>query len=133
MTTGNSEVHNVLAAINSAWREGRPQAMRHSLHPEITMTLPGFHGTVRGRDTLIASFEEFCANARVLEYEESEETIEVVGDSAIATYRFRMLYERASYREVSTGRDLWVFQRQDGQWLAVWRTMLDLAEERSAR
>jgi hypothetical protein len=40
-----------------------------------------------------------------------------------------MVYERSGQSFRSTGRDLWVFQQQIGGWLAVWRTMLDMAEE----
>jgi len=132
MSDRNADIHDVLYSINAAWREGHPLSMREYLHPEITMALPGFAGTVQGRDALVASFEEFCENARVIEYEESDESINMIGDCAIATFRFRMLYERDAYREDSRGRDLWVFQRQDDRWVAVWRTMLDLTGERSS-
>ena len=32
-----------------------------------------------------------------------------------------MTYERSGERSRATGRDLWVFARQDGEWLAAWR------------
>jgi ketosteroid isomerase-like protein len=133
MANFTTEVHAVLASINAAWREGHPLSMLDHLHPEITMAFPGFKGAIRGRDAFVASYVEFCANARVIEYEESDESIDVIGDCAIATFRFRMLYERATYREDSAGRDLWVFRKQGDQWIAVWRTMMELAEERSPR
>jgi hypothetical protein len=44
-----------------------------------------------------------------------------------------MVYERAAYREVSKGRDLWGFHRHDDRWMAVWRTMMELTAERSAK
>jgi hypothetical protein len=40
-----------------------------------------------------------------------------------------MVYERSGGRYRSTGRDFWIFARQGDAWLAVWRTMLDLAEQ----
>lgn len=125
-----AEVHSVLASINAAWREGDPSAMREYLHPEIAMIPPDFSQSLRGRDLLVAGFEEFCANAKVLEYEEMDKHIDVVGDCAAATFRFRMLYERATYREDCSGRDLWLFARQNGRWIAVWRAMLELKAER---
>jgi hypothetical protein len=130
MSSSAAEVRAVLAAIHAAWREGRPPAMREHLHPEIAVALPGFTGTVRSREALIESFEEFCTHAKVLEYAESDEQIDVTGDCAVATFRFRMLYQRADYREWSEGRDLWVFARQSGRWVATWRTMLDLSAKR---
>lgn len=133
MDNRTMEVHEVLCAINAAWREGHPSSMAEHLHPDITMALPGFKESIHGREILVASFEEFSKNARVLEYEESGEHIDVIGDCAIATYRFEMLYERPAYRELSTGRDLWVFLRLHDRWVAVWRAMLELAEERPSK
>jgi len=47
----------------------------------------------------------------------------------VASFTYEMIYERDGKGNRATGRDLWVLARQDGHWLAVWRTMLDLAEQ----
>jgi hypothetical protein len=133
MDSPEAEVHRTLATMNALWRNGNPSAMNQYLHPEVTMALPGFGGKVEGMEPLIASYVEFCANARVLEYKESDEMIQVVGEVAVATYRFSMVYERASYRERSRGRDFWIFNRIGDKWLAVWRTMMDLEAERESK
>lgn len=130
MSPENASVHDVLRSINTAWREGQPLSMLKYLHPDIIMALPEFTGTVQGRDVLVASFEEFCRNAKVMDYEESDESISIIGDCAVATYRFKMIYERSAYRAVSRGRDLWILRQQGDGWVAIWRTMLDLVEER---
>ncbi len=132
MSNSIAEVHSVLASINAAWREGHPSSMREYLHPDITIVPPGFRMSLHGRDVLVDSFEEFCRNARVLEYAEDDEHIDVAGDCAVATFHFRMLYERPTYREQSEGRDMWVFQRRDSRWTAVWRTVMELSAERVA-
>jgi hypothetical protein len=125
------EVHETLAAINRAWRESRPSEMDPYLHPKVTMVLPGFSGTIVGKSVLVSSFAEFCLNARVLDYEEKDEQIQVIGNVAFASFRFEIFYERATYRERSSGRDVWAFVRSDGRWLAIWRTMVELKGERS--
>ena len=38
------------------------------------------------------------------------------------------LYERSAEQFHTTGRDLWVFAKHGTEWLAVWRTMLDVNE-----
>jgi ketosteroid isomerase-like protein len=93
------------------------------------MVFPGFGGRAEGAEALISGFQDFCQNAKVLSYKESDHQVDLAGHSAVASFRFEMVYARdgASYR--STGRDLWVFERRDDGWLAVWRTMLDVAEE----
>ena len=124
------EVHNTLKAINSAWRNGHPEKMEVYLHPQIIMKFPGFSGEIIGREVLINSFIEFCTNAQVLEYSESDEQINVIENCAVATIKFEMIYERAKYRDKSSGRDFWIFERQGNNWIAVWRTMVDLNEIR---
>ncbi len=127
------EVRETLSAINKAWRTGRPSDMSAHLHPDIVMKFPGFSGEVAGREKFLSGFVEFCENARVIEYSETDEQITVVGDCAVASFRFDMLYERSAYRERSRGRDLWVFQRVSNKWLAVWRTMMDVEEVRETK
>lgn len=133
MSIPEIEVHGVLAAINKAWRESQPMEMYEYLHPDITMALPGFKEKVVGRHTFLASFVEFCTNAQVIQYSESDESINVVGRVAIATTKFKMIYDRGQYRARSSGRDVWVFELTGDKWLAVWRTMIELEESRETR
>jgi hypothetical protein len=130
MNDRQREVHAAMAAINKAWREGEPLAMAGMLHAGIVMVMPGFSGTVTGRQALLDGFVEFCSNARVVEYEESDEQIQVIDDLAVLTFRFAMVYERPGYRARSKGRDMWVFRSIGGKWLALWRTMMELEETR---
>jgi len=114
--------------INQAWLAGRVEELGPLLHPDIVMAFPGFAGRATGREAFLAGFGDFCQNARVLEFEESEHHADVTGRTAVVTYRYRMLYERAGHAYRASGRDLWVFEEESGAWLAVWRTMLDLCE-----
>jgi hypothetical protein len=132
MSNDQEDVRRTIETLNAAWRENRPRDMTPLLHPDIVMAFPAFSGALAGRDALLASFDEFCLNARVLEDRESNLQVQVVGDTAVTTFNFAMVYERAAYREHSTGRDFWIFARQQGQWTAVWRTMMDLAEQRES-
>ena len=93
------------------------------------MAYPGFAGRASGRDTMIAGFVDFCENAKVHDYKAIDREVDVVGEAAVATFKFEMIYEREGVRYRATGRDLWVFSRVIDRWKAVWRTMLDLNEE----
>ena len=124
-----AEIVAALDRINQAWRQRRTDDLAPLFHPDITMVFPGFAGRAEGRDANVAGFEDFCAHAAVHEYHEADHQVDVVGDTAVASYRYEMVYERDGRRSRASGRDLWVFTRQDGRWLAAWRTMLDLAEQ----
>jgi ketosteroid isomerase-like protein len=121
----------VLQQINRAWLEGRPADILPFLHPQMTMAYPGFSGRAEGAEALIAGFQDFCQNATVQSYAESDHQVDLAGNSAVASFRFEMVYARDGSSWRSTGRDLWVFERRGDGWLAVWRTMLDVAEERA--
>jgi len=122
-------VTEALSRINEAWLKGRPGDIAPLLHPTIVMVFPGFGGQIEGRDAFVAGFADFCANASVHEYREADHRVDVVVDTAVATFTYVMVYERSGERYRATGRDLWVFARQGGAWLAAWRTMLGVTEE----
>jgi hypothetical protein len=115
--------------INRAWLDRRPADLHALLHPNLTMALPGFVGRVQGRQALVAGFEDFCTHATVKDYQESNHQVDVVGDTAVVSFDYQMVYERSGQRNRATGRDLWVFARDGSRWLAVWRTMLNIEEQ----
>ena len=127
-TAAHEEVSRTLSSINQAWLEGRALDLEALFDPKIVMLLPG--GTcVKGRNLLVQSFVDMCENARVHGFEESDRQVDVFGDAAVASFAFTMVYEREGEKYRSTGRDLWVFSRGERGWRAIYRTMLDLAEE----
>ena len=117
--------------IIQAWLDGRVDDLAPLVHPDIVMVFPGFAGRIGGREAFLAGFRDFCRTARIQDFCEHDHQVDVAGDTAVISFRYDMVYERARERYCATGRDLWVFQRQDGEWKAVWRTMLDM-EEKSA-
>jgi hypothetical protein len=125
---GRDDAAAVMRRINQAWLAGRVDDLAPMLHPEIVMVFPGFSGRVQGRDALLAGFRDFCQNATMREFHEQDHQVDVVGDAAVVSFRYEMVYERSGERYRATGRDLWVFQNEAGAWIAVWRTMLDMEE-----
>ena len=123
-------VHQVLSLINKSWLNGKPEEMNVHLNPDITMRPPGFSHNITGSSVFISSFIDFCKNSKVIEFTENDEVIDLVGNCAIATYNFEMIYETKSYRAKSKGRDFWIFEKTENSWKAVWRTMMDLEETR---
>jgi len=117
-----------LHCINRSWLDGRVDDLSALVHPQIVLVFPGFAGRTQGREELLAGFRDFCQNATVHEFREDDHQIDVAGGTAVVSFRFEMVYERSGKRSRATGRDLWVFQEQDGDWIAVWRTMIDMDE-----
>jgi len=119
----------VLDRINRAWIEGRPGEIEPLVHPDVLIEVPSMGVRAAGRERLVASFVEFYETATIVSFEQSDQQEDVIGDTAVTGYRFDMVYERQGVRHRSTGRDLWVFSRATGEWVAVWRCMLDPTDE----
>lgn len=115
--------------INQIWVDGRVDELTALVHPEIVMVLPGFGGSMRGRDEFIAGFRDFRQSATIEEFQERDLAVDLVGATAVVTFRYEMVYERSGARYRATGRDFWVLEQRELAWIAVWRTMFDLAEE----
>ena len=77
-------------------------------------------------DLIFSSENEFFKI--VFEYSESDEQINVVENCAVVSFKFEMIYEREKYRNKSTGRDFWTFLKEEDNWLAVWRAIIDVNE-----
>ncbi len=73
-------------------------------HPEITLVFPGFAGPeVEGREAMVAGFADFCQNATIHEYREANHQADVIGDTAVASFTYEMVYERSAKRSLRDG------------------------------
>lgn len=117
-----------MGQINDAWLTGRVEDLAPLVHPEIVMVLPDFAGKIQGREEFLAGFRDFCQNAAIQEFQEHDRQLDIAGDTAVITFRYDMLYERSGDRYRANGRDLWVFQKHGGAWIAVWRAMIAMEE-----
>lgn len=124
-----AEVAAVLSQINRAWLEGTPDAIGDHVADDVVMVFPAFKGSAKGREAFVGGFRGFLASARIVSHSETEFHIDVVGNTAVASFGFEMVYERGGSNTRSAGRDLWVFEHRAGRWVAVWRTMIDVVEE----
>ncbi len=119
---------SIMRRISRVWVDGKVEELAPMVHADVVMTLPDFAGTIQGRDQFLAGFRDFCQNAKIHQFRDDDVHIDVAGQTAVITFRYEMVYERADQRYHVTGRDLWVFQEQGRGWVAVWRTMLDTDE-----
>jgi Domain of unknown function (DUF4440) len=128
-TSGNEAAILALKRINRVWIDRKVEDLAPMLDPNIVMVFPGFTGRIQGREQFLDGFRDFCENANVLEFQDQDYESDVVADTAVVTFQYDMLYQRSGERYRAGGRDLWVFRIQDSDWIAVWRTMLDMQEQ----
>ena len=121
-------VAEAMHAINQAWLEKRVDDMTPALDAEVVMVFPGFSGRMQGREPFLAGFRDFLHSATIHEFRDRGHQVDVVGDTAVITFPYEMLYSRSGERYLATGRDLWIFHKQGVAWIAVWRAMLEVNE-----
>jgi hypothetical protein len=119
-----SEIRGVLSRLTAAWTEGRFDELEDILHQSVVFVQPGFVGRAEGRTSCVDTYREFMSSAQVLEYDESDVAIDVWESTAVATYRYRITWQREGKMHRDTGHDVFVFLRQESRWQVVWRTVM---------
>jgi len=93
-------------------------------HPEAVIVAPGFRKRAQGRDECMQSYKDFVAATKVTDYQESDMTVDIWGDTAVASYHYEIAWEVKGQPYRDSGRDVFVLRREGGKWLVVWRTLV---------
>jgi len=116
------DVRAVLARIDHAWRHRAFDGLDACFHEDAVIVGPKHAELARGRARCAASYAEFAANAEILEYEESGHALRLWQRTAVHTYAWHMLYQRAEGPSREHGTDLLVLEHDDdGRWVVVFR------------
>ncbi|MGZ3681124.1 MAG: nuclear transport factor 2 family protein [Ktedonobacterales bacterium] len=118
------EIAGIVRAINAAWVHGNAGEMADYLDERMVIVQPGFEERLMGREACVESYREFANHAAIRQYDEGEVTVEVRGDTAIASYRYGIEYEMDGETYHDAGHDVFVLMHGDGGWRAVWRTFI---------
>ena len=118
------QVRETLDAINGAWRQKNFSAMEAHIDENIVMKGPGLKEYAKGRQAFIESYAQFMAGSHILEYAESNHTINTWGNVAVATYDWTMTFEQKGQTKTDKGNDMFVFHRVPHGWEAVLRVIL---------
>jgi uncharacterized protein (TIGR02246 family) len=129
-STHRQEIREVVEQLNDAWVKGSPEQLSTFFREDIAMVHPDFVQRTEGREACIASYVDFCSQAKVNDFKMGETSIDVFGDTAVATYSYEISYEMGGERFTDSGRDLFVFIRENDRWQAVWRTMIIPQEQK---
>lgn len=118
-----AEVWSLVDRVNTAWVESNPDDIQPFLHPDVVTVLPGFSGVVEGREAAMQAYRDFCERAEVHGFGTSDSHVQVVEDTAVATYAFRIDYEMAGERLEEHGHEVQVLVRTDEGWKVAWRML----------
>lgn len=118
------QIRDLIDKVNKAWLEGRPAELDPFFHRDVVIQPPGDSPRVYGKTACIASYEAFVRQARVRQFTPGDAEIDVFGETAVATYRYRVIYDLDEQAYDETGGELLVLVRSGPEWLIAWRTLL---------
>ena len=122
------QVRSLLGRINDAWLRRRPDELERTLkgcfHCDAVIKGPGFRQIGKGERECIKGYADFVRQAEIRECTLSEPTIDVFGETAVATYAWQMTYALGGQEYEESGHDLFVLTRTHGRWQAAWRMLL---------
>jgi len=122
------EIRRLLQRINETWiweNPARfPAILGECFHEAMVIRGPEFRTMSAGRDACIQSYLDFVRQAKVSACTLSTPDVDVWGDTALATYSWKVAYERNGEQYQDSGHDVFALVRAGGRWLAVWRAVL---------
>jgi hypothetical protein len=124
----NNDIRDLLRTINDSWLSNNPDEVSKVLadcfHQDMVIKGCDLKTMAKGRDACVLSYAGFIRQAKISAFSQDEPDIQVTDDTAIATYGWTIMYALAGKEYTEPGHDVFVFQRTNGKWLAVWRAML---------
>lgn len=129
------ELRDIVKKINQLWVGGNAEKLSEFFHRDMIIAGPDLKMMGAGREDCVKGYVDFSSQARVLKYDESDFKINAWGNTAKVDYSFKITYEMAGKRYDDTGRDLFIFTKDDnkGNWLAVWRMLVPSPKMKSEK
>ena len=129
----NNEIRELLRTINDSWLSNNPdevsKVLNDCFHQDMVIKGCDLKTMAKGRQACVRSYVGFIQQAKISAFSQNEPDIHVTGDTAIATYGWTIMYTLEGKEYTEPGHDVFVFQRTNGKWLAVWRAMLTESAE----
>lgn len=113
------EVWNSLRALNDAWTTGNPEDLNDYFHQSMVAITATDREILEGREACFGSWNNFAKSAKIHHWKELEPKIRLYGNTAVVTYYFDMSFTMGGQTINLGGRDMFVFVKGDGKWLAV--------------
>ena|SRR5438270_12273 len=125
------QIRLLLQRINQAWLKGPaadiPAALDGCFHPAMVIRGPEFRLAGQGSATAVESYAAFLRMATVRNCSLSEPEIDLAGDTAAATYSWKMTYELNGKEYTEAGYDVFMLSRTEDHWIVTWRATLPAA------
>ncbi len=117
--SAKQEVWQTLRALNDAWTKGKPDDLKNYFHKDMVAITATDRERLEGREACFNSWNNFAKAAKIHHWKEVEPRIQIYGNTAVVTYYFDMSFNMGGQTIDLGGRDMFVFVKEGGKWLAV--------------
>ncbi len=111
-----------IEAANAAWFDGRPREVASLFAADAVFVAPDLETVVSGRDAIVQSYVDYVEHVPTHAFDVHATNIQVVGETAVATYTFTVRYTLEGTPHIEDGVETMVFANRDGDWRCIWRT-----------
>ena len=117
-------VESVLKRIVAASHAGNLEELKKCFHGNMVIEGPEFRERMEGREQCVRHHEEFHRNVKIRSFKASDYQVKVWEDTAVASCHFEGQIETEGRVFRDAGRDLYVFSRRNGEWQAIWNSVI---------
>ena len=129
----SDEIRDLIRTINNSWLSNNPEEVSKILtdcfHADMVIKGCDLKTMAKGRDECVRSYVGFIQQAQVKTFSQDKPEIQLTGDTAIATCGWTITYVLEGKEYTEPGHDIFVLQRANSKWLAIWRAMLTESSE----
>lgn len=126
LTEQQQEFWTLVQKINNCWYQGQPTDLSAYFHQDVVFNSPDFKYQITGKENCIQTYIDFLNISSILDYIESNPTVQIFEKTAIVTYDFEMKYEQKDKTFHETGTDILAFEKDGQSWKVVWRALSNL-------
>jgi general stress protein 26/ketosteroid isomerase-like protein len=120
-----NEIVSIIQSVNRACVKGTGfDELSESFADDFTVYQPGFSNCLKGKAGNLKMYKDFCSQAKFNKLAESDVHVDIFGDAAVVNYRYQAQWEYSGGTFDEDGHEIAVFNRNDGRWQMLWRTII---------
>ena len=113
----------LIERIIRSWLEEDYDFLKSCLDENVVMCLSPAAAHSVGREAVCESLRRLNERRIIKRYDQGEFNVNIIGNDAIAFYRYRIEYDEGNIQCSESGFDFYVFKHHEKKWRLRWRSV----------
>lgn len=122
--TRTKEVERVIEHLMEDWMSHKSANMDRYFYDHVVMIVAGTNNRIIGVDNVLENYLLFIEDADITEYKITDLFVELVENTAVAYFTYRVKYEMDSTKFDESNTEILVLRKKGEDWQIIWRTQL---------